>query len=183
VETSRTARADALEFALRQSVRDIPDFPKPGIVYKDITPILRDPRLFARTTEAMASPFLDAGVTHVAAIESRGFILGAPVALRLGAGFVPVRKVGKLPFDTHAEEYALEYGTDHLEVHVDAAERGSRILIVDDVLATGGTAGAACRLMERLGGEVVGCSFLIALSFLPGVEALRSRPVSTLLVY
>ena len=183
METSRAADPAAFEQDLREAIRDVPDFPKPGIVFKDITPILRDPRLFSRTTDAMALPFASAGVTHVAAIESRGFILGAPLAQRLGAGFIPVRKVGKLPFDTHSEQYALEYGVDHLEVHVDAAPPESRILIVDDVLATGGTAGAAWRLMERLGGEVVGCSFLLGLSFLPGIEALKHRRVSMLLVY
>ena len=183
METTRDSASVALEQEIREAIRDIPDWPKPGIVFKDITPILKDPRLFKRTTEAMALPFGDAGLSHVAAIESRGFIFGAPIAQRLGAGFMPIRKVGKLPFDTHSEEYALEYGVDHLEVHVDAAEPGSRILVVDDVLATGGTAGAACRLIERLGGEVVGLSFLIALSFLPGIEALKSRRVSSLVIY
>lgn len=181
METSRAPGADALERSLRASIRDIPDFPKPGIVFKDITPVLRDARLFARTIEAMATPFGEAGITHVAAIESRGFILGAPVAQRLEAGFVPIRKIGKLPYDTHSEEYALEYGVDHLEVHVDAAGKGNRVLIVDDVLATGGTATAACRLMERLGAEVAGCSFMLALSFLPGLRALADRRVEALL--
>jgi adenine phosphoribosyltransferase len=183
MESLRAPTDAALERDLRGAIRDIPDFPKPGILFKDITPVLKDPLLFARSIDAMALPFLEAHVSHVAAIESRGFILGAPVARRLGAGFIPIRKVGKLPFETHSEEYALEYGVDRLEVHVDAAGWGSRVLVVDDLLATGGTAAAACRIIERLGGEVVGCSFLIALSFLPGLSALASRRLSTLVVY
>ena len=172
-----------LERALRAAVRDIPDFPKPGIGFKDITPVLKDPRLFPMTMDGMSRPFAADGVTHVVGIESRGFILGGAIADRLGTGFVPLRKPGKLPYRTRREEYALEYGTDCLEVHVDAAGPGDRVLVVDDVLATGGTAGAACRLMEKLGAEVVGCSFLLALSFLPGLDALGSRRVSALIVY
>ncbi|HUF26272.1 MAG TPA: adenine phosphoribosyltransferase [Gemmatimonadaceae bacterium] len=172
-----------LDRVLRESIRDIPDFPKPGIVFKDITPLLRDARLFALATEAMGKPFEEEGITHVAAIESRGFFFGAPIAQRLGAGFVPIRKVGKLPYRTRSEEYALEYGVDRLEVHEDAVGAGHRILVVDDVLATGGTARAACRLMERLGAEVVGCTFLVALSFLPGLEAIADRRSTSLLVY
>ena len=172
-----------LQSALRAAVRDIPDFPQPGVIFKDITPLLGDPALFAPATEAMARPYEGGGITHVAAIESRGFVLGAPVAQRLSAGFIPLRKVGKLPFRTVRENYALEYGMDALEVHVDAADADSRILVVDDVLATGGTAAAACRLLERLGASVVGCSFLLALSFLPGQRTLADRRTSTVLVY
>ena len=174
-----------LETRLRQTIRDIPDFPKPGILFKDITPLLAESELFRLTTDAMAEPFLGAGITHVVAIESRGFILGAPVAQRLAAGFIPVRKPGKLPFETEVERYALEYGTDALEVHRDACNWSAspRVLIVDDVLATGGTADATRRLIERLGGDVVGFSFLIALSFLPGLERLRGRRVQSLLTY
>lgn len=172
-----------LQSALRAAIRDVPDFPVHGVSFKDITPLLGDPALFAPATEAMTRPFESGGVTHVAAIESRGFVLGAPIAQRLGAGFVPLRKPGKLPFRVEREVYALEYGTDALEVHVDAAGSNSRVLIVDDVLATGGTAAAACRLMERLGATVVGCSFLLALSFLPGVRTLADRRMSALLVY
>ena len=170
---------------LRHFVRDIPDFPKPGIVFKDITPLLADARAFRSATELMAEPFRLLGITHVVGIESRGFILGAPVAQLLGAGFVPVRKPGKLPHRTEAEEYALEYGTDRLEIHVDALERqgGSRVLLVDDVIATGGTAEATARLIERLGATLVGCSFLIALSFLPGMERLGKRPSRAVLTY
>jgi adenine phosphoribosyltransferase len=169
--------------SLRDGIRDVPDFPKPGIVFKDITPVLADPDLLRRATRAMASGFASAGVGYVVGIESRGFILGAPVAIELGAGFIPVRKPGKLPHRTATEEYALEYGTDRLEIHADACGRGSRVLVVDDVLATGGTATATCRLVERLGGIVVGCSFLIALSFLPGLAALKGRRVETLVTF
>ena len=160
---------------VRRAVREVPDFPKPGILFKDITPVLSDAELFARVTEAMAAPFLNEGVTHVVAIESRGFILGGPVAQRLGAGLVPVRKPGRLPSETLRETYDLEYGTDTLEMHRDALGVASRVLIVDDVLATGGTATAACRLAERHAGAVVGCSFLIELSALGGRVALGGR--------
>jgi adenine phosphoribosyltransferase len=168
---------------LRDLIRDIPDYPKPGIIFKDITPLLADARAFAECTERLAEPFRDALITHVVAIESRGFILGAPVAQHLGAGFIPVRKPGKLPSTTRREEYELEYGTDALEVHADAADRTTRVLIVDDVLATGGTAAATCKLIESLGANVVGCSFLIALSFLPGIERLKAKRIETLLTY
>src|ERR1700689_2091986 len=136
------AHKPALADEVRSAVRDIPDFPKPGIVFKDITPVLASPRLFREVTDAMAAPFMDLHVSHVVAIESRGFILGAPVAQRLGAGFIPVRKPGKLPYRTSGIEYALEYGTDRLEMHADACGQLARVLIVDDVLATGGTADA-----------------------------------------
>src|ERR671915_1929660 len=158
--------------SLKEAIRDVPDFPKPGIIFKDITPVLCDPVLLRQTTEAMAAPYAGAQVSYVVGVESRGFILGAPVALQLGAGFIPVRKPGKLPYRTMAAEYALEYGTDRLEIHADACAPDARVLVVDDVLATGGTAAATCRLVESLGGVVVGCSFLIVLSFLPGRAAL-----------
>ena len=164
-------------------VRDVPDFPKPGIVFKDITPLLADAALFADACDELALPFRDDQVTHVVAVESRGFIFGAPVARLLGCGFVPVRKVGKLPFRTERITYDLEYGTDSLEMHVDACAPPSRVLVVDDVLATGGTAAATCRLVERVGATVVGCSFLIALSFLPGAAALAGRRVEALITY
>lgn len=175
----------SLESRMRSAIRDIPDFPKPGIIFKDITPLLGDAGLFTATTAAMAQPFEGAGITHVVAIESRGFILGAPVAQRLQAGFIPMRKPGKLPSRTEAERYALEYGADSLEVHADACEWADapRILIVDDVLATGGTADAARRLIVRLGGTVAGFSFLIALGFLPGLDLLRDRAPRALLTY
>jgi adenine phosphoribosyltransferase len=168
---------------LKRAIRDVPDFPKPGIVFKDITPVLADAELFRETTEAMAAPFIDAKISAVVGVESRGFIFGAPIALLLGAGFTPVRKPGKLPHRTAAAEYALEYGTDRLEIHADACRPDARVLVVDDVLATGGTAAATCRLVEGLSGVVVGCSFLIALSFLPGLSALSGRRVEALVTY
>jgi adenine phosphoribosyltransferase len=168
---------------LRSLIRDIPDYPKAGILFKDITPLLADAESFAAATRLIAEPFADERVTHVVAIESRGFILGAPVAQQLGAGFVPVRKPGKLPYTKRREEYALEYGTDALEVHEDAVGSAARVLIVDDVLATGGTAAATCRLVESLGATVVGLTFLLALTFLPGAERLRGHRVSALLDY
>lgn len=168
---------------LRGAVRDIPDYPKPGIVFKDITPLLGDPRLFGLACNAMADAFSSQGVSHVIAIESRGFIFGGAVAARLGAGLVPVRKVGKLPFKTERVEYALEYGSDSLEIHVDALGLGSRVLVVDDVLATGGTAAATIRLARKLGGEVIGCAFLIRLGFLPGLSAIGAVRTESLIVY
>ena len=172
-----------MEVRARRSIRDIPDFPKPGIVFKDITPLLADAALFREVTDALAQPFLDDGVTHVAGIESRGFILAAPVSQRLEASFVPVRKPGKLPYLRERVEYALEYGTDALEIHRDACGERARVLVVYDVLATGGTAAATCALIEKVGGEVVGCSFLMVLSFLPGLNALTGRKVETLIRY
>ena len=168
---------------LRAAVRNIPDFPKPGIMFKDITPLLGDGALFAAATDAMAEGFIDAGITHVAAIESRGFILGAPVAQRLGVGLIPVRKRGKLPYRTEAVDYALEYGTDRVEVHVDACGAGGRVLVVDDVLATGGTAAAAAALLEKVGGTVVGCAFLLSIGALGGAGRLRGRTIRTLLEF
>jgi adenine phosphoribosyltransferase len=174
---------DKLVRDLKTAIRDVPDFPKPGILFKDITPVLSDRELFRRATQAMAAPFAGMDIGYVVAIESRGFILGAPVAIALGAGFVPVRKRGKLPHRTAFAEYALEYGTDRLEIHADACAADARVLVVDDVLATGGTASATCRLVEGLGATVVGCAFLIALSFLPGQAALGERRTEALVTY
>ena len=168
---------------LRRAIRDVPDFPKQGINFKDITPLLSDCHLLRSATHHLAEPFAGDNITHVAAVESRGFILGSIVALALEAAFVPVRKPGKLPYRTQRMDYALEYGTDALEIHTDACGAGDRVLVVDDVLATGGTANAACSLIERLGAGVVGCSFLIALGFLPGVAALAPRRVNVVLTY
>ncbi|HXE58277.1 MAG TPA: adenine phosphoribosyltransferase [Gemmatimonadales bacterium] len=151
-----------------QTLRAIPDYPKPGIVFQDITPVLGRAELFQRVVNALVEPFRTARVTHVLGIEARGFILGAPAALALGAGFVPARKPGKLPWETVREEYALEYGTDALEAHRDACQSPARVLVVDDVLATGGTAAAAGSLVRRLGGELVGWSFLLELEALGG---------------
>ena len=172
-----------IEPQLRALIRDVPDYPRPGIMFKDITPLLGEPGAFRMACDAMAKAFRGAGVTHVAAIESRGFLFGSPIAVTLGAGVVPIRKKGKLPYDAEFEEYELEYGTDALEMHVDALPIGARVLIVDDVLATGGTAAAACRLVERLQGTVVGCSFLIRLAFLDGLKKLADREVSSLITY
>jgi adenine phosphoribosyltransferase len=152
---------------VRAALRAIPDYPKPGILFQDITPVLADAALLRDAVRALAEPFRGSGVTQVLGIEARGFILGAPVAIALGAGFVPARKPGKLPWDRAREEYALEYGTDALEAHSDACVAG-RVLVVDDVLATGGTAAAAGRLVERLGGEVAGYSFLLEIPALGG---------------
>ena len=169
-----------LSARLLARLRDVPDFPRPGIVFKDVTPVLADGALFREATQAMAEWYRGEGITRVAGIESRGFILGAPVAQHLGVGFVPLRKPGKLPYDRRRIEYALEYGTDTLEAHVDACP-GDRVLVVDDVLATGGTAEAACRLVEAVGGTVVGCAFLLTLGFLDGERRLEGRAVRSVL--
>ena len=168
---------------IRAAIRDIANFPKPGVLFKDITPVLADAALFRRATELMAAPFRNAGVTLVAAIESRGFLFAAPVALSLGVGLLPIRKPGKLPSRTERLDYALEYGRDALEIHADACDATARVLIVDDVLATGGTARAACELVERLGARVVGCSFLLELSFLAGGKALGERKRASVISY
>ena len=168
---------------VRARIRDVPDFPKPGILFKDVTPVLADPALFGRVVEAMAAPFRGLGIQRVVAVESRGFLLGAPLALALHAGFVPARKPGKLPWRTRTERYALEYGEDGLQVHEDAMGPGDRVLIVDDLLATGGTAAATARLVTQLGAEVVGFSFLISLDFLPGRARLGADKVCALLSY
>lgn len=168
---------------LTAAIRDVPDFPKAGIVFKDITPVLLDAALFREATEALAAPFARDRIKHVVAIESRGFILGAPVAQILGAGFVPFRKPGKLPHVVQRVEYALEYGVDALECHRDALREGEGVLVVDDVLATGGTAAAACSLVEALGATVVGCSFLVELAFLGGRAKLGRRRVEALVGY
>jgi len=173
----------AFEQSLRSLIRDVPDYPRPGIMFKDITPLLGQPDAFRSACAAMAASFQDDGVTHVAAVESRGFLFGSPIAVTLSAGVVPIRKRGKLPYDSQFEEYELEYGTDALEMHVDALPAGSRVLVVDDLLATGGTAAAACRLVERLQGTVVGCTFLIRLAFLEGLKKLPGRRVSSVISY
>ncbi len=168
---------------LKALVRDIPDYPRAGIIFKDITPLLASATALADTCHAMAAPFRNLGVSHVAAIESRGFLFAAAIALDLSAGVIPIRKRGKLPFHAAAEEYELEYGTDVLEMHIDAVNQSSRVLVVDDVLATGGTSAAACRLVERLGGTIVGCSFLIRLGFLEGLSRLAGRTVASVVTY
>lgn len=169
--------------SLKARIRHVPDFPKPGILFYDITTLLRDPEGFRTAVDQLASPYAAAGVDLVAAVESRGFIFGAAVADRLGAGFVPVRKPGKLPARTARVSYSLEYGTDALEVHEDAVRAGQRVLIVDDLLATGGTACAAGELVRRLGGTVVGMAFLVELTFLNGRQKLADERVFSVLQY
>ena len=168
---------------LKQQIRHIPDFPKPGILFYDITTLLRDPKGFKATVDSLASPYVGRGIELVIGIESRGFILGAAVAERLGAGLVPIRKPGKLPAQVIKETYDLEYGTDTLELHSDAIERGQRVLIVDDVLATGGTAAAATQLVKTLGGDLHGLAFLIELTFLDGKSKLPGENVYSVLQY
>ena len=172
-----------LERRIRNALRPIKDYPKPGIVFQDITPVLSDAVLLRDVVAAMAQPFAGRGVTHVVGIEARGFIIAAPVARQLGAGFVPVRKVGKLPWDVEAEAYELEYGTGLLEIHSDAVAIDERVLVVDDVLATGGTASATVRLIERLGAKVAGLGFVIELGFLNGRRQLPGRDILSLLHY
>lgn len=164
-------------------IRDVPDFPKPGILFKDITPLLRSPEALAATIQQLAAPFEGRSITKIAAIESRGFIFGACVALRLGCGLVPIRKPGKLPWTTFRHEYTLEYGKDALEVHCDALESGDRVVVVDDVLATGGTAAAAMALTSRFGASPVGLAVVIELDFLNGRQRLGATPVHSLLHY
>jgi len=168
---------------LSQFIRDIPDYPKPGILFRDITPLLGNHDAFGSAIEAMAEPFADQKIDMIAAAEARGFIFGTPLALRLGAGFSPVRKPGKLPFETRSHQYDLEYGTDELQIHTDAFKPGQRVLIVDDLLATGGTMQACCELVESCGAEVVGCSFLIHLKFLSGQEKLGGYRIESVLEY
>lgn len=164
-------------------IREIPDYPEPGVVFRDITPLLGEPAVFGRAVDDLVSRFHDVAVDRVVGIESRGFILASPVAYRLRAGFVPVRKAGKLPWAVAREEYELEYGTDKLEIHRDAIHPDERVLVVDDVLATGGTAAATCRLVETLGGIVVGLGFMIELDALGGRDQLGERRVESLTRY
>jgi adenine phosphoribosyltransferase len=168
---------------LASTIRDVPDFPKPGVLFKDITPVLHDPALFADVTAAMARPWQGKGITHVLAIESRGFLFGGPVAQHLGASLVPVRKAGKLPHAHVTEHYALEYGEDAVEIHADAIDAKSLVLIVDDVLATGGTAAATRRLAHRLGAGVAGIAVVIDLAFLPWRKTLAGVQVETLVSF
>ncbi|MBI2500477.1 MAG: adenine phosphoribosyltransferase [Deltaproteobacteria bacterium] len=168
---------------IKKKIRDIPDFPKPGIVFKDITPLLADSHSFQQVIDGFAKRYADKGIDYVVAIESRGFLFGAPLAYRLDAGFVPVRKKGKLPHKTDSVTYALEYGTDTLEIHQDAVHEGSRVLVIDDVLATGGTARATCELVEKTGGKVVEFACLMELEFLNGREKLKGHEIYSLLKY
>jgi adenine phosphoribosyltransferase len=168
---------------LRALIRDIPDFPKPGIVFKDITPLMADPKALEVAVSGLADHARPLGVECVLAAEARGFLLGPALALALGAGFALARKPGKLPYDTVSAEYELEYGSDSLELHSDAVRPGTRVLVHDDLLATGGTARALCELVRQLGGEVVGCGFLIELAFLGGRKRLQPYDAHALLTY
>ena len=168
---------------ISQWIRDIPDYPKPGILFKDITPLLSSPEAFRYAIQKMAEPFREANIDVVAAAEARGFIFGTPLALELGVGFAPVRKPGKLPHDVYSHQYDLEYGQDELQIHQDAFQPGQRVLIVDDLLATGGTVQACCKLIEKCSAVVVGCSFLIHLKFLAGEQKLEGYRVESVLTY
>lgn len=173
--------SDPLE--LKSHIRDIPDFPKPGIVFRDITPLLANPQAFGRTIDHLAEHFRDRGVTAVAAAEARGFLFATPLALKLNAAFVPVRKPGKLPGDVHSFAYELEYGTDSLEMHVDALGKDDRVVVVDDLLATGGTIEACTRMIEHSGAEVIACAFIIELGFLNGRDRLAGHEIVSLVQY
>jgi adenine phosphoribosyltransferase len=169
--------------ALKKFIRDVPDYPHKGIIFRDITPVLADKKIFPEVVDLMSKAWLDDKPDLVAAIEARGFIPGAAIAVKLNAGFVPIRKVGKLPWTVISESYQLEYGTDQLEVHSDAVQPGQKVLIVDDVLATGGTASAAVRLMRKLGAEVLGVQVLIELSYLNGRDRLSDVNLVSQIVY
>lgn len=172
-----------IEDRLKSCIRDVPDWPKEGIIFKDITTLLKDPDAFRLAVDALADRYRDRGVSYVASVEARGFILGGPVAYLLGAGFIPVRKPGKLPAETRREEYELEYGTDAVEVHVDAFDAGDRVIICDDLLATGGTALATARLVEACGAVVEAFVFLVELDFLAGRDKLRNYEVFSIIHY
>ena len=168
---------------IERAIRNIPDFPKPGIQFKDITPVLADARLFSGSIDMLTEKFKPGVVDAVVGIDARGFIFAAAAAVKLQAGFVPVRKKGKLPYQTHEQQYELEYGTATVAVHVDALKPGNRVLLIDDLLATGGTAAAAAALVQRLGAEILEISFLIELGFLGGRQKLKGYPVRSLVVY
>jgi adenine phosphoribosyltransferase len=168
---------------LTEFIRDIPDFPKPGIMFRDITPLLAHPAAFREAIRRLADQYRDQGVEAVVAAEARGFIFAAPLAIELEAGFVPIRKPGKLPFDTRAFHYELEYGADTLEMHIDGVRAGQRVLVVDDLLATGGTVEACCQLLSQCGAEVVGCAFLIELEALRGAQRIAPYSVFSLIKY
>ncbi|HOW36067.1 MAG TPA: adenine phosphoribosyltransferase [Candidatus Omnitrophota bacterium] len=168
---------------LQKQIRDIPDFPKPGIIFKDITPLLDDKEAFKKAIDLLAKKFKKEQIDHIVAVEARGFILGGALAYKMKTGFVPVRKKGKLPYKTARVEYQLEYGTDTLEMHEDAVKPGSRVLVVDDVLATGGTVKAVTDLLKRQQAQIVGIVFLIELKFLKGKEKLKDFPVYSVIKY
>jgi adenine phosphoribosyltransferase len=175
--------AEIASLDLKQFIRNIPDFPKPGILFRDITPLLGNPAAFREAIAQLASPFRTRGIDNVVAAEARGFIFAAPLALELNCGFTPIRKPGKLPFDTHAFHYELEYGADTLEMHVDGVLKNQNVLVVDDLLATGGTVDACCRLVENCGASVAACVFLIELMALKGREKIAPREAVSLIQY
>lgn len=179
--TANSSRPEALE--IQRAIRNVPDFPKPGIQFKDITPVLAEARLFSSAIDLLTEGFKPGEVDAVVGIDARGFIFASAAAVKLRAGLVPVRKKGKLPFTTVEEEYALEYGTATIAIHVDAIQPGSRVLLIDDLLATGGTAAAAAALVRKLGGNILEISFLIELAFLNGRERLKGCPVRSIVVY
>ncbi|QQR80478.1 MAG: adenine phosphoribosyltransferase [Deltaproteobacteria bacterium] len=168
---------------LKNKIRDVADFPKPGIIFKDLTPVLADVKTFQKTIDLLAKRYSEKGIDTIIGIESRGFIFGAPLAYRIDAGFVPVRKKGKLPYKTHSITYELEYGTDTLEIHEDAIHAGSRVLVVDDLLATGGTCAATCQLVEKSGGKVIECAFVVELNFLKGRDKLKGQEIFSLIQF
>ncbi len=168
---------------LKKSIRDVPDFPKPGILFKDITTLCKDPVMFQRMVDLLAHRYVGKGIDLVVGIEARGFVVGAALAYKLGAGVVLVRKPGKLPHKTHTASYTLEYGTDTLEIHQDAIEKGQRVIIADDLLATGGTAGAVADLVSKMGAEIVECAFIVELNDLNGREKLGGHDVFSLIQY
>ena len=168
---------------LRSLIRDIPDYPKPGILFRDISPLLGDPAAFSDAVRQLADPYRDQQIDLIAGAEARGFILAAPMAVELGAGFVPIRKPAKLPFETHSIDYQLEYGTDSLEIHVDGVKPGQRVLLVDDLLATGGTAEACSQLHTQAGADLAGCAFLVPLMGLGGAARLAPLEIFSLIHY
>jgi len=174
---------DATQLDLKSFIRDIPDFPKPGILFRDITPLLASGEAFKETIRRMCDPFRGRGIDVIVGAEARGFIFGTPMALELGVGFVPVRKPGKLPGETHSHSYALEYGEDSLEIHIDDIKPGQRVLVVDDLLATGGTIEACCELIEKTGAKVEACAFLIELVGLGGTDKITDYEKFVLLEY
>ena len=173
----------ASEFDFRQHIRDVPDFPKPGILFRDITPMLKSPEAMSAAIDALAEPFLGNDIDVVAAPEARGFIFAVPLAIRLNAAFVPIRKPGKLPYETYSHTYDLEYGSDTLEMHIDAVQPGQKVLVQDDLLATGGTIEACCQMLEKNDAQVVGCAFLVQLLALGGQERLANYNLHALIDY
>lgn len=172
-----------LTHLIKSKIRDVPDFPKKGILFKDITPLLQDRKVFAKVVDALAKRYAAEKIDAVLGIESRGFLFGAALAYRLGTSLVPVRKAGKLPYKTVQTSYDLEYGSATVEMHVDAVSKNGRVVVIDDLLATGGTASAACELVEKLGGKVVECAFVVELAFLKGRDKLKGREIFSLVEY